>query len=139
VAPLIVFLDANILFSASLGGPAFKLLWQLERAGRVRLVTSRHCRVEAEENLKRTRPDAALDRFWRILDQVGGAADPLPGQIEQASRRLPEKDAPVFASAVAAGSDVLLTGDVRHFGRLMGRRDLSPRVRTIRAFLLEGP
>jgi len=138
VAPLIVFLDANILFSASLGGPAFELLWQLERAGQVRLVTSRHCRIEAEENLKRKRPDA-LDRFRRILDQVGEAADPLPDQIERASRPLPEKDAPVFASAVAAGSDVLLTGDLRHFGRLMGRRDLSPRVRTVRAFLLEGP
>src|SRR6266516_1591852 len=35
------FLDANVLFSAALRGPAFELLWELERAGRIRFVTSR--------------------------------------------------------------------------------------------------
>ena len=38
-----------------------------------------------------------------------------------------------------AGADVLITGDLKHFGALMERDDLPLRVRSPRAFLLEGP
>ncbi len=37
---------------------------------------------------------------------------------------LPEKDLPVLAACVAGGCGYLVTGDVRHFGGLMGRSDL---------------
>jgi len=48
------------------------------------------------------------------------------------------KDAPVLAAALAARADVLVTGDLKHFGALMDRDDLPLRVRSPRAFLLEG-
>jgi len=47
VASLTVFLDANVLFPAAVGGPAFKMIWEPARRGRIRLVTSAHCRAEA--------------------------------------------------------------------------------------------
>ena len=47
MASLTVFLDANVLFSAAVGGPAFELIWELARRGLIRLVTSAHCRAEA--------------------------------------------------------------------------------------------
>jgi hypothetical protein len=48
------------------------------------------------------------------------------------------KDAGVLAAGLAARADVLLIGDLRHFGELMMRTGLPLRVRTVRAFLLEG-
>ena len=33
MASLTVFLDANVLFSAAVGGPAFELIWELARRG----------------------------------------------------------------------------------------------------------
>jgi predicted nucleic acid-binding protein len=138
VAPLIVFLDANVLFSAALGGPAFELIWELARRGRIRLLTSAHCRIEASANLERKRPRSALG-LGRLLSEVGLAPEP-PSEVLAAARRLvAEKDAAVLAAALAAGADVLVTGDLKHFGALMERDDLPLRVRTPRAFLLEGP
>jgi len=48
------------------------------------------------------------------------------------------KDAPVLAATARAGAEALITGDLTHFGPLMERDDLPLRVRTVRAFLLEG-
>jgi predicted nucleic acid-binding protein len=138
VAPLIVFLDANVLFSAALGGPAFQLIWELARRGRVRLVTSAHCRIEAAANLERKRPRSA-SRLGRLLSDVTLAPEPLPEALASARRLVPEKDAPVLAAALAARADVLVTGDLKHFGALMDRGDLPLRVPSPRAFLLEGP
>ncbi len=138
MAALTVFLDANILFSAALGGPALELLWELEKAGRIRFVTSRQCRSEATANLERKRPDAA-PRLAAILVSVGEASEPNEEELQKARRVLPEKDAPVLAAALATEASVLITGDVKHFGSLMRRRDLKLRIRTPRAFLLEGP
>lgn len=138
MAALTVFLDANVLFSAALGGPAFELLWDLAAADRIRLVTSRQCRAEAATNLERKR-QAALPRLATLLELVGEAPGADESELEKARGLLPEKDAPVMASALAAGAAVLLTGDLKHFGPLMERSDLKLRVRTPRSFLLEGP
>ena len=137
MGPLRVFLDANILFSAALGGASFDLLWELGRAGRIGLVASPHCVAEARRNLERRRPDA-LPAFLRLLthvEPVGDAAHPTAAALAL----LPEDDALVFDAAAAARADVLLTGDLRHFGALTTRDDLGLRVRTVREFLLDGP
>lgn len=131
-----VFLDANVLFSAALGGQSFDLVWELAERGKIELVTSRHCRLEAERNLSRKRPER-LERFLTLLAGVREASDIK--EHESASSLLPVKDAPVYAAAVALGAHVLLTGDRRHFGALMARTDLPLRIRTVRDFLLEGP
>jgi predicted nucleic acid-binding protein len=137
VAPLIVFLDANVLFSAALGGPAFKLIWELAGRGRISLVTSTQCRIEAESNLERKRP-RAVEQLTRLLDDVEPAPTPTTKQVATARGLVPEKDAPVLAAALAAGAAVLVTGDIKHFGPLMERNDLPLKVRTPRALLLEG-
>ncbi len=137
MAPLIVFLDANVLFSAALGGPAFELIWELARRGRIQLVTSAHCRIEAAANLERKRPRSA-PRLGRLLSDVGLAAEPPSEVLASARRFVAEKDVPVLAAALAARADVLVTGDLKHFGALMDRDDLPLRVRSPRAFLLEG-
>ena len=132
MGPLKVFLDANVLFSASLGGPAFELLWELAERGRVELLTSPYALLEAERNLERKRPEAK-NALLRRLRQVRLVPDvpeaDLPG--------LPPGDAALYAAARRAGADVFLTGDRRHFGRLMEDESTRPRVSTPRAFLLE--
>ena len=133
---MLVFLDANVLFSAALGGEAFEILWELARAHKVDLCTSPHCLAEAEVNILRKRA-SALDAYRERLLQVRLVAD--VDASSQVITALPAKDAPVLAAATAAGADALLTGDLRHFGALMERGDMRPRVRTVRAFLLEGP
>ncbi len=133
MGPIKVFLDANILFSAALGGASFALLWELAGAGRLVLLTSRYCRLEAERNLARKRPEA-LERFASLLEQV---AEVPEARDEITNVELPAKDRPVYETALAYKADVLLTGDTTHFKHLMERGDLPLRVRTVRAFLLE--
>ena len=127
------FLDANVLFSAALGGPSFELFWRISAAGRVELLTSEHCRMEAASNLRVKAPDRE-HRLGELLRDV----TPVPEGAGRATTAalLPPDDAPVLDAALAAGADCLLTGDLRHFGPLMKRDDLGIRVRTIRAFLL---
>ncbi len=130
-----VFLDANILFSASLGGSVWDAIWSVADAGGYELVTSPFALVEARENLKRKRPEAlgALSERLRSVRLVP-EAEPEPWMAEL----LPQKDRPILAAAAASGCRVLLTGDTRHFGRLMERDDLPLRVLTpahfVRAF-----
>jgi len=132
-----VFLDSNVLFSTTFGSEPFLLLWEIARAGKLQLVTSAYCNTEALDNLRHKRPDA-VDRYGKLMEIVGEVPD---GQdkLEWARRFVPNKDAPVLAAAVAAGAEVLVTGDLKHFAVLMDRSDLPLRIRTIRAFLLEGP
>ncbi|MBU2759080.1 PIN domain-containing protein [Acidithiobacillus sulfurivorans] len=133
--PVSIFLDANILFSAALGGEAFALLWDLAKQRKVILHSSSYCLTEARRNIVRKRP-AAQSVLENLLTNV--RVVPHADQVNF-SVDLNAKDLPVLASAVASGVDVLLTGDIRHFGPLMGLPDLPVRVMTIRSFLLVGP
>lgn len=127
-----VFLDANILFSAALGGEVWDAIWAVAGKGRVLLLTSPYCLLEAQENLWRKRPSALTALEERLaLVEVVEEAKPEPWM----EGLLPPKDLPVFAAAVAAGARVLLTGDTRHFGPLMDRPDLPLRVLTPAAFI----
>jgi predicted nucleic acid-binding protein len=130
------FLDANVLFSAALGGEGFALLWGLAERGAVELVTSSYCYLEARVNLERKAPTAAdrLGERMRVVGLVGPGAE----YAAWAVALLPEKDAAVPAAARAAGADVLLTGDLRRFGSLMNQADLPLLVTTVRSFLLQG-
>lgn len=133
--PLKAFLDANVLFSAAVGGSAFDLLWSLHASERSMLFTSRTCVIEAERNLQRKRRDA-LQEFEGRMRAVHVVADVTQ---EIARFDLPPKDAPIYATAVALGADVFITGDLRHFAALMRRTDVPVQVRTVRAFLLGLP
>jgi len=133
-----VFLDANVLFSAALGGATFALLFEIARRGRIRLITSAGCQLEAEGNLVRKRGDR-VGRLHEILRDVDVTDPDVEAHISWAASLVPAGDVHVLAAARASNASVLVTGDVSHFGALMDRQDLPFRVRTPRAFLLEGP
>lgn len=112
-----VFLDANVIVSAALS-PASRLneLWH---APGVRLLASPHVVAECRRNVRE--PDAVA-RLEALLGAVTVLdSEPEPVALEGADA-LPDKDVPVLAGAVAAGAGFLLTGDISHFGRLMGHR-----------------
>lgn len=130
-----VFLDANVLFSAALGGTVFAAIWALAEAERIRLLTSPLCLVEAQYNLERKRPEAlpqlqALMRQVALVQEMGEGGHPLEGPVAALAERLPDRDQPVLRAALSAQAQVLLTGDVRHFGHLMSRHDLPLQVMT---------
>ncbi|MHB8236211.1 MAG: PIN domain-containing protein [Acidithiobacillus ferrivorans] len=130
-----VFLDANILFSAALGGEAFALLWELAQQRKVVLCSSAYCLAEARRNIENKRPSAQTNLEARLADvKVVPHAKNVDFPVD-----LNAKDLPVLAAAVAAGVDALLTGDVRHFGPLMDLPGRPLRIMTLRAFLLSGP
>ncbi len=136
--PPVVFLDANVLFSAALGGPVFLLLLDLGRERLVDLVTSRACRVEAEVNVARKRGDRQ-GALREVLAVVATGAPDGEEHSEWAAALVHEGDVHVLAAARAAGASVLVTGDITHFGAVMTRDDLGFKVATPRDFVLGGP
>ncbi len=124
-----VFLDANVLFSASwCEGAGLLALW--DRAD-VRLITSGYAAEEARRNLdtavRRSRLEKLLASVEIVVDAPG---EPLPRGV-----RLPGKDEPILRAAIAAGATHLLTGDLRDFGHLLGRRVGRVKVQTPGEFL----
>jgi predicted nucleic acid-binding protein len=115
-----VFLDANVLFSASLfaRGNA-PLLVEIGRAGGCRLLTSPMTLQEAGRNLARKAPQA-LDRFKHVQAVIELVLDASADLLLWA-QGLPVKVAPILAAAVLARADLLVMGDRRHFGPLFGR------------------
>jgi len=116
-----VFLDANILFSASKSDGAIRRLLEWLIEGGHELWVDAFVVEEARRNLA-TRSPEALGRLETVLGNVKrlptSARAPLPAEI---ATMLPEKDRPVLATAIRAGCDALLTGDRTHFGSLYGR------------------
>jgi predicted nucleic acid-binding protein len=131
-----LFLDANILFSAahSAEGRA-RGLFSLATKGFCTLATSEHAVNEARRNLMVKFPSAAAEFEW-LLDQVEGVSEGGPGLVAWAeSHGLPENDAPILAAAAAADTDILVTGDRRHFGHLYGKTVGGIRIVTLREAL----
>ena len=110
-----VFLDANILFSASnpkwLTHDFVDLLLR-----RAECVTNGYAAEEARRNLARHFPknlqqlDALLARI-RLISAV----------IDDLGVVLKAKDRPILGGAIAARATHLLTGDRRDFGALFGK------------------
>jgi predicted nucleic acid-binding protein len=119
-----LFLDANVLFSASYRESAGLLrLWDLPEAV---LMTSGYAAEEARRNLE---TDAARARLERLLSRTTLVAEAPDVQLP-ASVRLPAKDRPILQAAIAASASWLVTGDLRDFGALMGKQVLGVRVET---------
>lgn len=116
-----VFLDANILFSASKSDGAIRrLLGLLIEAGH-ELWVDAFVIEEARRNVATKFPEAS-----RELESVLEKARRLPTSARVAlpaevATLLPEKDRPVLAAAIRARCDALVTGDRTHFGSLYGR------------------
>ena len=112
----VVFLDANVLFSAAYRADAGLLrLWKLPK---VRLISSDYAVLEARRNLATPQQRKRLEKLISGMELVGTVPEAgLPRSIE-----LPEKDRPILLAAISAGATHLLTGDFTHFGKLYGSR-----------------
>lgn len=116
-----IFCDANVLFAAALSpdGRSAALIERAAEGGHV-LLASPHAIEEARRNLVRKEP-GSIERFEVVLGGVDRVPEAPPSLVERAAREgLPDTDAPILAAAIAAGADVLVTGDRRHFGELFG-------------------
>ncbi len=116
-----VFVDANVI-SAAAHWPQGRAqaLFRLAAAGRCRLITSEHTILEARRNLVLKSPQGA-EALDALLESVGKVAEAGPRTVESAAGHgLQDSDAPILATAIAAGADLLVTGDRTHFGHLFG-------------------
>lgn len=110
--PLIIFLDANVLFTAA-HNPSGKasLIVELGAQGHWQTLTSTLAVEEARRNLDikfpacLTRLESILSKV-RVVSSVSGPTCPID---------LPAKDRPIFLTAVKCRATHLLTGDIRHF------------------------
>ena len=111
----VLFLDANVLFSAAYAAEAGLLeLWRLAE---VRLVSSQYAIEEASRNLSDRRQQSRLNRLLRRVQvRANEPEGVLPHGLVLAA-----KDRPILAAAIAAGATHLLTGDRTHFGQYFGR------------------
>jgi predicted nucleic acid-binding protein len=110
-----VFLDANVIFSASYRpDSSFLEFWRFPR---ITLVTSSYAVEEVRRNCRR---GEHLRRLELLLDQTLIVSDP-PYPILPAGIVLPPKDQPILASAIDAGAAFLITGDKNHFAPWMNR------------------
>jgi uncharacterized protein len=112
-----LFLDANILFSASYReGAGVAVLWSLEH---VSLFSSPYAIEEAKRNLAEPAQQKRLDRLIQALHvvQASTAPEAIRREVE-----LPEKDWPILGGAIAAKATHLITGDLKHFGHYFGKQ-----------------
>jgi uncharacterized protein len=125
-----LFLDANVLFSAAWREDAGLLeLWRL--AG-VELLASQYAVDEAMANLP-DEPRRARLRVLLVKVTVGlGSCEGIPVPVGLV---LPEDDEPILRAAIGMSASHLLTGDIRHFGPLMGTRVAGVRVLRPAAYL----
>ena len=113
-----VFLDANVLYSAAyLESAGLARLWRLEG---IQLLSSSYAIEEAKRNLTVDRHEA-MTRLVRLLESVSTVEATLDLELPH-NIRLNRKDQPILMAAIRGKADYLLTGDVRHFGHLFGKR-----------------
>jgi predicted nucleic acid-binding protein len=110
-----VFLDANVLFSASNSGSNIAWLIQLllERGA---AVTSDFALEEARRNINLKRSTWAED-----FQQLASRVEVVPSVRFELAIELDDKDLPILCTAIHAGCQALATGDKRHFGHLYGQ------------------
>jgi predicted nucleic acid-binding protein len=117
-----LFLDANILFTAA-RTPSGKagLIIDCGGEGYWQLLTSAYAVEEARRNLERKSPTALpqLNELLRHIERV------IPSLTAPCPDILPLKDRPIFQAAYSGSASHLLTGDLKDFGPLMNRTDLT--------------
>jgi predicted nucleic acid-binding protein len=111
-----VFLDANVLFSASQPASTYSRLMAVA-AEHTTLLTSDVALAEALRNLLLKRP-AWLPTFELL--RVG--IDVVPTSVFELPVHLDEKDVPLLCAAIHAQSDYFVTGDRKDFGHLFESR-----------------
>ena len=119
--PLRIFLDANILFSASKSdGAVRRLVFELHAAGHL-LVADDYVATEARRNIAAKADAASMDYLQALLARIEVAAAQFGTATDAALQWLPEKDRPVLQAAIALKCNALVTGDRTHFGSGFGK------------------
>ena len=111
-----VFLDANVIFSASNPGSIMSKLVE-HAALRVDLVINSFVEEEARRNLSLKRPEWIYE-FERIIEKTEQATViifDIPVDLD-------DKDQPVLCSAIRSNCQYLVTGDQRDFGHLYDKK-----------------
>ena len=112
----LVFLDANVLFSAAYRDSAgLTRLWEVSDA---QLITSAYAYGEALRNLNR---EQAQRLRQLVRDGVAVSTEPTGSLAIPDDVDLPAKDVPILRASICAGATHLVTGDVTHFGPYFGR------------------
>jgi predicted nucleic acid-binding protein len=124
----VVFLDANVMLSASWSKSSF-VAEVVRAAGPIQFLTCTYAVEEVRRNLQVKRPDA-LATFDELLTRIRVVATILEDQPDLS---LNAKDRPIYVSAKAARADILLTGD-KDFQSLAAKH-LTPRIMTPRELL----
>ena len=129
----VVFLDANVLFSAAYRPKVgLRRLWVLES---IELISSSYAIEEARRNLSEPAQRKRLDRLVDSIRIVPDLSETERERLDLGRTGLPDKDLPILAAAVAARATHLLTGDITHFGRLLGKEVAGVRVPTPAVYL----
>lgn len=111
------FLDANILYSAAIGGRV-KRLWDLPD---IALVTSEYAAKEAHDNLdKETDPAASRAALADLLARIEVRPHNPDATLFISWPLTDPRDIPIVAGAIESGRLYLLTGDQRCFGQFFG-------------------
>jgi predicted nucleic acid-binding protein len=111
-----IFLDANVLFSASRSAGAIRqLVYGLHAAGHT-LVADEYVATEARRNIVGKASAEAQAYLEALLSQIEVSAVHFPVTAQSVVQWLPEKDRPVLMAAMALRCNALVTGDRTHFG-----------------------
>jgi predicted nucleic acid-binding protein len=115
-----IFLDANILFSATRSDGAVRQLLALTEAAGHELWADAYVFEEARRNLSAKTPSGlpVLNAMTTRI-KIGGMS--TGNSLPPDTVNLPEKDRPVLAAAIHHHCDILVTGDRTHFGPLYGK------------------
>ena len=126
-----IFLDANILFSASFPKSHLaEFLGELRR--HAELLTNAYAKAEAERNIAAKQPKrlAAHEKFVSSMEMI-------PLQLFDPGVKLAEKDQPILCGAISGGADFLLTGDKKDFGHLFGKTVRGVKIVNVQMLLAE--
>lgn len=113
----ILFLDANVLFSAAYSEHSgILMLWQIKS---VKLISSIYAVEEARRNLDTLIQRDRLEKLLLDLEEIF----PHHTDVELPKNvTIREKDKHILLSAISAKADFLITGDVRDFGKFYGKK-----------------
>jgi hypothetical protein len=111
-----IFLDANILFSASADGSATRLLLDAALKYSDECLTCPHAFEEAKRNIEAKRPQQSSG-----LKKISKRISISNAFYTDLSIDLPQQDVPILAGAIGAQCTHLWTSDKKHFGVLYGK------------------
>jgi predicted nucleic acid-binding protein len=126
-----VFLDANILFSASF--PNSHLAGFLgELHDHAILLTNTYAATEAGRNIAAKQPARQTAH-----EQLVTSLTLVPTRVFDPGVTLADKDRPILCGAISGSADYLLTGDKRDFGHLFGTTVRGVKIVNVQMLLAE--